>query len=112
VTFRLKIVDEPIPDVIPLTKSEKRRKEELETLVEAGLEEFLRVGSALAELRNRRLYRVEFGTFEEYARARFGMARSSLDQLIRSASTAQCLLDAGALQTCSRTSGCELPGAY
>ena len=94
-SFVLKIVDEPIPDVIPLTASEKRRKQELEGIVQSGLEEFLCVGLALAELRNRRLYRVEFGTFEEYARARFNMARSSLDQLIRSASTAQCLLEAG-----------------
>jgi hypothetical protein len=89
------MLDEAIGDSIPLTSSEKRRKQELETIVSSGLEEFLRVGSALAELRNRRLYRVEFGTFEEYARVRFGMARSSLDQLIRSASTAQCLLEAG-----------------
>ena len=86
------LLEEPLPDVIPLTSSEKRRKQELETIVKAGLQEFLRVGQALAEIRNRRLYRTEFQTFEQYVRAKFGLARSSADQLICSASTAQCLL--------------------
>jgi hypothetical protein len=94
-SLALHCVDEPIPDTIPLTASEKRRKAELETIVEAGLEEFLRVGSALAELRNRRLYRVEFATFAEYVRVKFGMARSSVDQIIRSSQTAETLLEAG-----------------
>jgi len=60
-------------------QSEKRRKQELETLVQAGLEEFLRVGQALAEIRNRRLYRTEYPTFEQYVRAKFGLARSTAD---------------------------------
>jgi hypothetical protein len=89
-------IEEPLPDVIPLTSGEKRRKQELETIVKAGLQEFLRVGQALAEIRNRRLYRTEFPTFEQYVRAKFGLARSSADQLIRSSRTAECLLEAGA----------------
>ena len=64
---------------IPLTSGEKRRKQELEALVQAGLEEFLRVGQALAEIRNRRLYRTEYPTFEQYVRAKFGLARSTAD---------------------------------
>jgi hypothetical protein len=67
----------------------------LEAVVKAGLEEFLRVGNALAELRNRRLYRVEFATFEEYVRVKFALARSSADSLIRSAKTAEVLMEAG-----------------
>jgi hypothetical protein len=51
----------------------------LESVVERGLEEPLRVGQALAELRNRRLYRTEFPTFKQYVRSRFGLARSSVD---------------------------------
>ena len=87
--------DEPIPDTVPLTGWEKLRKEELEKVVEGGLQEFLKVGAALAELRNRRLYRTHYATFQEYVRARFGLARSSVDQLIRSSATAQTLLDDG-----------------
>jgi hypothetical protein len=87
--------DEPIPDTIALTAQEKIRKEQLERVVEHGLAQFLEVGKALAELRSRRLYRTHFATFEDYVRTRFGLARSSVDQLIRSASTAQQLLDNG-----------------
>jgi hypothetical protein len=95
VSCTLNIPGELIADAIPLSSLEKRRKEELEAVVQSGLAEFLRVGSALAELRNKRLYRVEFGTFEEYVRVKFGLARSSVDQLIRSSRTAESLLQAG-----------------
>ena len=60
-----------------------------------GLARFLEVGQALAELRNRRLYRTEFASFEAYISTCFGMRRSAIDGLIRSAQTAQVLLDAG-----------------
>jgi hypothetical protein len=93
VSFALR--DDPIPDACPLTGAERLRKEELEQLVQGGLEEFLRVGAALAELRNRRLYRTQFATFGEYVRIRFGLARSSVDQLIRSSTIARDLLDSG-----------------
>jgi hypothetical protein len=93
VSFSLR--DEPVSDACPLTSTEKTLKAELEAIVSSGLEEFLRVGNALAELRNRRLYRTEFATFEEYVRTKFALARSSADQLIRSAQTAQVLLEAG-----------------
>jgi hypothetical protein len=56
---------------------------------------FLEVGNALSELRNRRLYRTEFATFEQYVLAKFALHRSSVDGVIRSAQTAQVLLDAG-----------------
>jgi hypothetical protein len=85
----------PIPDAVPLTTSEKNRLAELEQVVEAGLEQFLRVGRALAELRSRRLYRAYYATFAEYVRARFGLARSSVDQLIRSSEVAENLLTNG-----------------
>ena len=91
----LQAFDEPIPDAVPLTSWERIRKDELERVVEGGLAEFLRVGAALAELRNRRLYRTQYATFEEYVRAKFGLARSSVDQVIRTAATAQGLLDSG-----------------
>jgi hypothetical protein len=87
---------EEIPTSIRLTASEQKRKEELERIVEHGLEEFLRTGAALAEIRNRRLYRVEFATFAEYCRTKFNLARSTADQLVRSSQTAETLLEAGA----------------
>jgi hypothetical protein len=93
---RLFVEEPPIADTIPLTTKERRLKDELELVVERGLEQFLEVGLALGELRAKRLYRMTHATFELYVKDRFGLARSSADQLIRSASTAQCLLEAGA----------------
>lgn len=87
--------DEPIPDSIPLTSWEKVRRAELEQVVRGGLAKFLEVGIALAELRNRRLYRTEFATFEHYVLTQFGLHRAAVDGVIRSAQTAQVLLDAG-----------------
>jgi len=81
VSFSLR--DESVPDACPLTSAEKTLKAELEAVVRSGLDEFLRVGNALATLRNKRLFRTEFGTFEEYCRNKFGLARSSADSLIR-----------------------------
>jgi hypothetical protein len=91
--FALK--DEPVPDAIPLSARERTRKAELEQIVQYGLEKFLEVGLALRELRNSRLYRVEHPTFEAYVQARFGLHRSAVDGVIRSAQVAQVLLEAG-----------------
>jgi hypothetical protein len=86
---------EPIPDAVPLTSREKERLAELEKVVETGLQEFLRTGAALAEIRNARLYRTHYSTFQEYVRCRFGLKRTALDTMIRASSVAQSLLDAG-----------------
>src|SRR3974377_2051511 len=84
-----------MPDVIPLTAYERRRKAELEAVVSAGLETFLKVGHALAEIRSKRLFRTEYPTFKLYCRNKFSLAPSSADQLIRTAQTAGVLLKAG-----------------
>ena len=85
----------PIPDAVPLTSYEKTLKAELEATIASGLDEFLRIGDALAMLRSKRLYREEFPSFEAYVRTKFALARSSADNLIRSAQTAGVLLEAG-----------------
>jgi hypothetical protein len=87
--------DQSVPDACPLSSGEKTLKAELEAVVRSGLDEFLRVGNALATLRNKRLFRTEFATFQEYVRVKFGLARSSADSIIRSAQTAEVLLEAG-----------------
>lgn len=78
-----------------MTSREKARREELERIVENGLETFLRVGASLCELRNRRLYRTTHATFADYVLDRFHLHRSAVDGLIRSWQTAQTLVEAG-----------------
>jgi hypothetical protein len=89
------LAPDPLSDTIPLTTREKQLKAELESVVEHGLDEFLKVGNALADLRNKRLYRCEASTFAEYVRSRFNLARSTADQIIRSSQVAESLIEAG-----------------
>jgi len=91
---------EAIEGSIPLTNREKTLKAELEGIVERGIQQFLEVGLALSELRSKRLYRVTHPTFEAYVRDRFGLARSTVDSIIRSAQK---------LHPCSITASSLLP---
>jgi hypothetical protein len=93
VSFALR--DEQVPDSICLTRAEQCRLEDLERIVDDGLEKFLATGQALSEIRNKRLFRCTHPTFEQYCRSRFSLARSSVDQLIRSSTVARDLLDSG-----------------
>jgi hypothetical protein len=79
-------------DVIALTSQERTRLAELEGIVETHLEAFLATGRALCEIRNRRLFREEFGDFESYCRGRWGFSGAHGLDLVRSTSVAECLL--------------------
>ncbi len=54
-----------------LTKIEVKRLGELEAIIRAGKETFIEVGQALLEIRDQRLYRSTFESFEEYCVARW-----------------------------------------
>src|SRR5437868_3642908 len=75
-----------------LNSEESARLHQLEELVETHLKSFLITGRSLLEIRERRLYRATHSRFEDYCRDRFGIARSSADQLIRSTACAEFLL--------------------
>lgn len=62
-----------------------RRFNELETVIERGQQTFVEVGLALAEIRDSRLYREDFATFEEYCNERWGWTASRSRKLISSA---------------------------
>ena len=68
-----------------LTVPEVDRKAQLEATIERGMQTFVEVGLALMEIRDGRLYRAEFGTFEEYCQERWGWTRQRANQLIASA---------------------------
>jgi hypothetical protein len=86
------LLDDHTPDSIPLTTFEKARLVELEAVVQTHLEAFLSVGRALAEIRNRRLYRHDFTTWEDYCVRRWGFGYSHVSELIRSTEIAEGLL--------------------
>lgn len=68
-----------------LTTTESGRLQECEATIEAGMRTFVEVGTALLEIRDSRLYRTSFGTFEEYCRDRWGFNRTYAFYLIGSA---------------------------
>ncbi|MFN6497944.1 MAG: hypothetical protein RMX65_013170 [Nostoc sp. DedQUE01] len=66
------IIDVPAIEVPELTEQEQSDRLHLERKVERA---FFEAGKALAQLRDRRLYRSTHRTFEEYCRDRFGHSR-------------------------------------
>ncbi|MBD2168867.1 hypothetical protein H6G04_31305 [Calothrix membranacea FACHB-236] len=75
-------IDVTAVEVPELTPEEQSDRLHLERKVERA---FFEAGKALAELRDRRLYRSTHRTFEEYCKDRFGYNRSRSYQLIDAA---------------------------
>ena len=65
-----------------LTVFEKQNLVELEETIQKNLTAFYEVGFALMQIRDNRLYRVEYGTFEEYCKEKWGMERRHAYRLI------------------------------
>lgn len=82
-----------------LTFEEQTRLAECETVIEKGLKTFVEVGNALLEIRDSKLYRQEFGTFEEYCRERWRMSIAQGKRLIAAAEVVQNLAPIGAIPT-------------
>lgn len=68
-----------------ITMQESARLVELERKIETGMTTFVEVGNALMEIRDSRLYRVEYKTFEAYCRDKWEMSRPRVYQLISAA---------------------------
>lgn len=60
---------------------------DLEVVIERGLGTFVKVGEALATIRDQRLYRQGHETFEDYCRDRWGFSASRARQLIGASET-------------------------
>jgi hypothetical protein len=69
-----------------LTISEIEQLKAHEATITAGLQTFYEVGNALLTIRDGRLYRLDFRTFEEYCCSKWGMVASRARQLIGAAS--------------------------
>lgn len=66
-----------------LAPTELQHLEELEKVVENGILTFVDVGLALMEIRDKRLYRQSFNTFEQYVRDRWNMSHQHAYRLIK-----------------------------
>ena len=74
-----------------ISSAEQHRAQELEQVIERGLSTFVETGNALLEIRDARLYRAKFNTFEAYCRERWGMSRFYAHRLIDAAEIAEML---------------------
>jgi hypothetical protein len=68
-----------------LSKSEASELARCEEIIKECLDTFMDVGNALLIIRDQRLYRTEFASFDDYLRTRWKISRSRGYQLIESA---------------------------
>lgn len=73
------------PQAALLSRVEQQCLANYEQTIERGLGVFYEVGNALAQIRDWRLYRASYRTFEDYCIERWGMVASRARQLISSA---------------------------
>ena len=76
-------------EVAKITRDEIAKFSQCEAVIERGLGTFMEVGTALATIRDARLYRVKHATFEDYCRERWNLSRPRAYQLIDAADTAE-----------------------
>ena len=95
---------------VALTVTESDRLAECEATIERGQQTFIEVGNALSEIRDARLYRSEFGTFEEYCRERWGWSDSRARQMIAAAETVTNVTVLGAVAPANEGQARELVG--
>lgn len=74
-----------------LSPRDTARLAELEVVIAAGRKTFDQVGFALTEIRDMRLYKGEFATFQDYCRDRWGWNRAYAYQLINGAAVMKTL---------------------
>lgn len=89
-----------VETLLPLTTDESRRLKECEKIIQRGLDTFYEVGNALAEIRESRLYRIGYATFEDYCKERWQMSRFYAHRLIDASQVVDNLLPIGNVPTC------------
>jgi len=72
-----------------LSTAEKQRKEELVRVVKDGLKKFIEVGMALAEIRDKKLYRNTHETFERFVNDTFSMGIRYAQMLMKGTKTVE-----------------------
>lgn len=84
-----------------LATSEQRTLDHLEKIIEKGIVTFNEVGNALVTIRDQRLYKAEYSTFEDYCRQRWGFSKSSANRVIAATEVARELAPLGAIPNLS-----------
>lgn len=77
----------------PRDVRDARRLAELEVVIDGGLASFVAVGEALLEVRESKLYRIGYPTFEAYCKGRWNLGRRRAYQLMEASEVAGVLGD-------------------
>lgn len=80
VTLEYDVMD--APEVFPLATAEQDTLARCEAVIGEGLQTYIEVGRAMAIIRDDKLYRQHYDTWEEYCVDRWGMSRQRAYQLI------------------------------
>jgi hypothetical protein len=75
--------------------AERARLQELESIVENGLQTFYEVGKALDEIREQKFYRESHKTFDAYCREKWGIAKQTANRFIAAAQVIENLTPMG-----------------
>ncbi len=86
-----------------LTSREQRAFEQAERKIARGLKSFLEVGLALKEIKDKRLYRQEYDTFQEYCDKRWELSRPRAYELC---AASEVVADLSAIAMQLQTFGC------
>lgn len=81
----LPALDDDSTELSELSFEEQSRLEECEEIIHKGLKTFVEVGSALYEIRDKKLYRSHYKTFESYCQDRWQLKRQRAYELMGAA---------------------------
>lgn len=89
-TFAVDMIGiEDAPELPLLDTIERQALDRCEAIIERGAQTFREVGDALAEIRDKRLYRQHYDRWEEYCQDRWGIGGSRARQLIGASGVAR-----------------------
>ena len=78
-------LDPVIGKIEELSEPEQTELYACEEVIATGWNTYVQVGLALAQIRNKRLYRTQYFTFEEYCRTKWSYGRHYVCRLISAA---------------------------
>ncbi|WP_305951662.1 hypothetical protein [Emticicia oligotrophica] len=82
---QLTTIDDETTELSALSSEEKLNLNTYEEIIEKGLKTFIEVGNALFEIKNNKLYRESFTTFEAYCKDRWQLKRQRAYELMGAA---------------------------
>ena len=82
-------------NTVTLTESESLAYGDLKLVIAEGRDTFIRVGAALAQVRDKNLYREEYSTFEAFCEAEYGWKRAHAYRLMEASAVVESLSPIG-----------------